>query len=307
MTEQPVVSVVIPAHNAAATIGRAIASVLDQDYPAIEVVVVDDCSADGTAEEAKRAGGDRVRVVTPEVNLGAAGARNLGVRSAQGRYVAFLDADDAWRPRKLARQVALAEADAAVTLVHCNGEHVDPSGAVRDRVFDDEPAQGAEAWRAMLRSAAVHTSCVLARRDLVLELGGFDTGLVVAEDQDLWIRLALRGRVAVVPDILVTIHVTPGSLMAREEKRHAGFLLPMIERHVAAQRDRLSKAEVAAILRQRYLACGRNAYAAGAVGEGLRLLLGAAAHGASLLSLAPFLIKASPPARWCKRVLLGRT
>jgi glycosyltransferase involved in cell wall biosynthesis len=102
MNDRPLVSVVIPAFNAEAFVAEAIESVLAQDYDPIEVIVVDDGSADGTAAVAS---GYPVRVITQE-NGGQAAARNAGVAAAKGTFVSFLDSDDLWLPSKLSTEVA---------------------------------------------------------------------------------------------------------------------------------------------------------------------------------------------------------
>lgn len=94
------VSVVIPAYNASRFIGAAVASVLDQTYKDVEIVVVDDCSTDGTLLELGKFR-DRVRIVRHETNQGAAAARNTGLKVSRGGIVAFLDGDDLWAPGKL--------------------------------------------------------------------------------------------------------------------------------------------------------------------------------------------------------------
>ena len=111
------VSVIMPAWNAAATIGRSIDSVLSQDHADLELVVVDDGSTDATAElVARRAATDaRVRLLR-QANAGVAAARNAGMAAASGRYLAFLDSDDWWYPGKLRRQLAcMRDTGAAVS------------------------------------------------------------------------------------------------------------------------------------------------------------------------------------------------
>ncbi|MHA1113492.1 MAG: glycosyltransferase family 2 protein, partial [Alphaproteobacteria bacterium] len=263
--EIPRVSVVMPAFNAAATLERAITSALAQAPVAVEVIVVDDRSTDGTPEIAARWAAKGVRLIENARNLGASESRNVAIRAARGDMIAFLDADDEWRPGKLAAQLALAEGDPARTLIHCDGAYVGPDGREFDRVYNHAPpVDGPEAWRALIRYCFIHTSCVMAPRAVLLELGGFDAKLVVAEDQDLWIRLALEGAVAHLPEILTTIHDMPGSLMKREATRERDFVLPMIAGHIAAQRRRLSRREVRAALGARLTQIGRRAYANGA-------------------------------------------
>ena len=106
MQDGELISVVIPAYDRERSIARAIAAVLAQTYPAIEIVVVDDASTDGTAARVEAIGDPRVRLVRHAKNRGAAAARNTGVEAARGAFIAFQDSDDDWLPEKLARQAA---------------------------------------------------------------------------------------------------------------------------------------------------------------------------------------------------------
>src|SRR5690349_10342119 len=99
---QPPVSVVVPTHNRARTLGRTIESVLAQTYPSVELVIVDDGSSDDTGEVIARGWGADARVrYLKKPNGGPASARNFGFRAARGEYVALLDSDDTWHPWKL--------------------------------------------------------------------------------------------------------------------------------------------------------------------------------------------------------------
>ena len=151
-TSAPLVTAVIPTLNAADTIGRALASVVAQTYPAVEKIVVDDGSHDGT-QEIVAAWADRgVTLVAAEPGKvragGPAAARNRGVAAASGRYVAFLDADDAWRPEKTARQVARMQAEPDATLCVTDGRFIEPDGRLQRHIYTGTPpVAGRLAWR----------------------------------------------------------------------------------------------------------------------------------------------------------------
>jgi teichuronic acid biosynthesis glycosyltransferase TuaG len=116
MVDEVVVSVVMPAYNAAKYIGSSVRSVLEQTYRQLELIVIDDCSTDGTAQlvEASVGADARVKVIRLPKNRGApAGPRNVGVVVAQGKWVAFIDADDIWHPQKLASQMQVLQASGA--------------------------------------------------------------------------------------------------------------------------------------------------------------------------------------------------
>src|SRR5437868_11083365 len=124
----PLVSIVIPAYNAAATIRRAVDSALAQTYHPIEVIVIDDCSQDATSEIMSTYADERIRFLRLPYNHGAGGALNPGIAIAKGEYIAFLDADDEWLPEKLAIQIPVLERNPRATMVNCGCRHVDLSG-----------------------------------------------------------------------------------------------------------------------------------------------------------------------------------
>jgi len=101
----PTVSIVLPTYERETLIGRSIRSVIDQTYDDFELIVVDDGSADATAEEVARCGDRRTSYIRLDENRGAAAARNVGIRHAVGRFIAFQDSDDEWVPTKLERHM----------------------------------------------------------------------------------------------------------------------------------------------------------------------------------------------------------
>ena len=119
-TTAPSVTVLIPAFNAAATIRRALDSVLAQTYGDYEIIVIDDASSDATAEIVATQYTDQVRLLRLPRNLGESGAMNTGIAVAKGRWIAFLDADDEWLPEKLVRQIAVMESNPNAVLA-CSG------------------------------------------------------------------------------------------------------------------------------------------------------------------------------------------
>ena len=253
------VSVIIPARNAEATIGRAIASALAQTAPPLEIIVIDDASGDGTAARAEACGDERLRCIRLSARRGAAAARNEGVAAARGELIAFLDADDSWDATKTERQVALMAAHPAMTFCACRARHVAEDGSAIGPIHGGVPvATGREAWRSLLARNFVATPCVMARREAVLAAGGFDPSLPVAEDQDLWIRLALAGEVGFVDAELVTVQDRPGSLSREYASQTAAVTLAMVLGHIERQRARLSRAERRAALGARYTQNGRR-------------------------------------------------
>ena len=210
MTDAPRVSVVIPAYNAAWCVGRAIDSVLAQTFRDFELIVVDDGSTDGTAAVLARYD-DALRIVS-KPNGGMSSARNAGIRAATGDYVAFLDADDRWMPEKLARQVALLDAQPELAFCAAVATFEDPDGlTVGEWRGYAGPRAGVSEVFANHGAVAGGASAVVARRGLVFRLGGFDETLAGAEDTDMWIRLACHGGFACIDEPLAVVLRRPGS------------------------------------------------------------------------------------------------
>ena len=302
------VSVIIPAKNAAATIRRAIRSVIEQDYAPIEVIVVDDGSSDDTAAIVGEYAASGVRLIRQADSQGAGQARNVGVAAAQGDIVAFQDADDEWLPGKLRRQVQLLLADERMVFVACGARLIGVDGQDRGPLYDsDIPQAGDEAWRGLLARNTIGTPCVVAWRHVLTELGGFNPGLPVGEDQDLWIRLSLRGRLGYLDEPLVRVHATPRSLSGVGSqlgvRQQMQVTIPMIRRHIEQQHGRLSRREIRHILGQRLCRVGRSAYSYQLYAVGLPMVLEAMFMGYRPMENLVFLMVASPPARWLKRQL----
>jgi glycosyltransferase involved in cell wall biosynthesis len=307
----PLISVIIPAFNAAATILPALASVRAQTYGLLEILVVDDCSTDGTADRVDRAMVDepRLRLIRHERNQGPSAARNTGLWAAAGRYCAFLDADDDWLPDKIERQVAALVANPRAVLCCCNAVWM-RDGVAEGTVYDGCVIEnGADAWKGMLEDVYVGTPCAVVDTAAARRLGGFDVALRVGEDQDLWLRLAFAGEVVALPDVLVHYRRSAGSYMERNRDRSVTDWLPRLEVHVEARRPALTVAEYDRILRRINERMGRNLYRDGRWRAAAPLLLKAIRHGASPFAIAYFLLRASPAARavtpFAKR-LLGR-
>jgi glycosyltransferase involved in cell wall biosynthesis len=197
------VSVVIPAYNRPEMTARAVRSALGQrPYPPAEVVVVDDCSTDGTGDAARQAG---ARVIRHEVNQGEGGARNTAFREAAEPWVALLDSDDEWLPGHLAalwphreRHVILGSTAVATSA------DAPPRLWGRERNTPDALSSPADVLRT---GNALVASSVLVRRDVVLAVGGFRTDLRIGADLDLWLRVLEHGAGYVSPAVTVRYHL----------------------------------------------------------------------------------------------------
>jgi len=196
------VSVVIPTYNYGRYIAEAIDSALAQTYAPLEIIVVDDGSTDDT-RAVLAPYGDKIRTICQQ-NAGVAAARNTGIAAARGEYIAFLDSDDLWHPRKLELQMARFDADPSLGLVHCGVEIFDSDGRTTGTI---EHGLDGRIAAALLRLdeevlSAPGTSIVVPRR-VAEEVGGYDVRLAPSEDWDFCYRVAVRYPVAFVPELLV--------------------------------------------------------------------------------------------------------
>ena len=196
------ISVIIPAHNAAATIGETLDSVFAQTHAPDEVIVVDDGSADETS--AILDGYDhRLRVIR-QGQTGRAAACNRGAKEARSRLIAFLDADDVWLPGKLERQLTEC-ADAVLSYTNSTyfGEMV-----AKEIVKDDlTPQPSGDVLEALLLGNFITGSSVVVRRDVFLECGGFDESYDCVQDWPLWLRICSQHQLGYVAEPLVRYRV----------------------------------------------------------------------------------------------------
>ena len=204
------ISVIIPTYNRREHVCRAIDSVAAQTVAPEEIIVVDDGSTDDTSEAIQSRFGSSVRLISQE-NRGVSAARNRGVGEAQSEWIAFLDSDDVWLPRKIERQLeALAAFGAEFGVCFTDNLHDGLPAMQLSRfqevAFESGSRFGALSEPAKYTMAGVQpfqTSSLLTRRSLVEELGGFDEALVVGEDSDLFFRLSFKTRFCFVAEPLV--------------------------------------------------------------------------------------------------------
>jgi glycosyltransferase involved in cell wall biosynthesis len=303
----PTVCVVIPAYNSEGTLLRALDSVAAQTFPPSEILVVDDASSDATPF---LAGGYRraaVNVISMRTNVGASGARNQGVRVASANLIAFLDADDEWLPTKLEKQVQLILASQNSTFCSCGSSLISPDGLNRGDIYRGQAVTtGPEAWKALLKDNYVTTPSVLVWRRHLLALGGFDETLKIAEDQDMWIRLAERGGLSYVPETLVHVHERKSSLSGGSFDDQMTYTLPMIEHHLERFSDKLTREDRRSILGRRVQRLGQLAFSRGARDVGEQLIWRSIDLGYKPWEGLIFLLKANSVAIWLKKAIRER-
>jgi glycosyltransferase involved in cell wall biosynthesis len=222
------ISAVLPAFNAEDTIGEALRSVLSQTAPLHEVIVVDDGSKDGTAEAARTV--DSSVRVESTTNRGVSAARNRGADLATADFVAFLDADDMWRPEKLASQEPLLSAGAAMSTT--GTAVLDAAGAKIGGFLpsvdeDDQP----EALLTRFMTLGTVSSAVVDR-GLYCSIGGCSTALQQCADWDLFLRVAKRARIEPLPELL-TVRRVHESNMSHDIDRLAWESRATLDRYFA--------------------------------------------------------------------------
>jgi len=204
---EPLVSVVVPTYDRPDRVERAVASVADQTYDRIEVVVVDDCSETPVADALSRDHADafeRFEVARHDRNRGGSAARNTGIRASEGEYVALLDDDDRWVPQKLARQVELFDRR-DVGVVTTGAKVLDENGQLLRRYrHDDLPDDPVALTKRLLcRNVVGSCSAVVVDREVVDAVGGFDERFPSWQDLEWYVRLSRHCRFGAVPDPLL--------------------------------------------------------------------------------------------------------
>ena len=222
MTDFAAVGVVIPAYNAADTIERALRSIAVQTVRPAQVIVVDDGSSDGTKAAALACQdfmeGIELLVIWQE-NAGAGSARNRGVAEVDQPYVAFLDADDEWLPKKLERSMAVLEEGAFDLVAHDFLAYQDGSDQLVEasKYFTrtDEPLTE------LYIRGYIPSITVVVRRDLINQVSGFDVALPNAQDFDLWLAMLLQPgvRFVVFDEPLARYRQGPTGIMSHTERR----------------------------------------------------------------------------------------
>lgn len=203
------VAAIIPAYNSAHWLHESIGSILQQTYPVTEIIVVDDGSQDNTREVVESYG-DAVRYYW-RPNGGLSAARNTGVAQTASPWIAFLDADDRWTPRKIELQVQALDANPRAVLCYTRLELVSPDGS---RIVGDLTPPD-RLWPALRYANQITPSTVIMRRDAFDHAGGFDEKLRACEDWDLWVRLGPESKMVAVDEPVTLYRFTPNSLSTK--------------------------------------------------------------------------------------------
>lgn len=196
----PKVTVIIPTYNAIEYLPDAVKSALGQTFVDVEVVIINDGSSDHTEEWIQQQTDARITLIS-QANQGKSAARNTGILRAQGDYLAFLDADDYWEPTKLAKQVAYLDEHPQVGLIYTWTALADETGQPTGRIIS--PHAEGNVWKQLLQDNILTCgSTPMVRRECFQTVGLFADNLPLAQDWDMWIRIAAEYPFAVIKEPL---------------------------------------------------------------------------------------------------------
>ena len=243
---RPRVSVVVPTYQRADVLDRAIRSVRAQTFEDWELIVVDDNGEGSPHRDAVRdvvydyRSDARLRSVEHPTNAGGAAARNTGIRASRGRFVAFLDDDDEWKPAKLARQLErFDEGDERLGLVYTAVQVVDDVGG---KAYVERPGHEPGLARRLLGKNVIGTtSSVLCTRRALVDVGGFDDSLPAYQDHDLYLRMAHAYAFAYVDAPLVVRHIHAGERITKNLSSTIEASERVLERHRVSMSDEPTK------------------------------------------------------------------
>lgn len=212
----PTVSIIIPTYNRGHVLSRAIQSVLNQTYQDFELIIVDDGSTDHTEKLVKSFASEKIRYIRHAANKGPSAARNTGIRSAKGNYIAFQDSDDEWMPDKLEKQIkAFEKAPPEVAIVYTgchiianNKKQYSPSATIT-------PKDG-DLFSSFLKHSFLRQQQTLVKRECFEKAGMFDERFPPAEDRELFLRMSKYYQFKYINEPLVIIYPQPDSLSANE-------------------------------------------------------------------------------------------
>lgn len=251
----PKVSIVVPVYNRENTVICALKSVLAQEVEDIEVVVVDDCSSDGTRDSVLSLHDGRVKYYQLEKNRGAAYARNFGVEVSSAPVVAFHDSDDVWRPGKLSAQLSILDSSATEICISRFERHGYPKNET-PIIPGPDISQGWIGLDTILFGGIVGMPTVVAKRDF-LRACPFDGSLRWCEDYEWSIRAASLGSIYLLDDVTVDVYLQPNSVtIVNDDKK-----LPFYEKLLGDDFDICSK-------NRDFLASAYSGYAKGLISCG---------------------------------------
>ena len=207
----PLVSIILPTYNCAAFLSHSIGTILSQTYNSYEIIVIDDGSTDNT-KEVLYPFMQRIKYIRSEQNKGLPTARNIGILPAQGKYIAFIDADDLWLPEKLQTDIEYFETHPEVSMVYSKHINIDEKGDDLGGNTKKQLPSGNIFTQLFSEQNFIITSSVVVRKEVFETTGLFDEQLFNCQDWDMWLRIAFHFKVAGINKPLVKYRHNPHSL-----------------------------------------------------------------------------------------------
>jgi glycosyltransferase involved in cell wall biosynthesis len=250
----PKVSVILPVYNRMGLVERAVRSVLNQTYPELELIVIDDASTDNTKETLKHILDERIKIIQHKENLGAAAARNTGMKVARGEYIAFQDSDDVWLPEKLERQMAVfGNSTKEIGAVYVGLWRVnlaggqDPLQKLGDSKtyipYDWASNKEGDIHKELLKRNFIPLPSVIIRKECLEKAGVFDKNLPMLQDWEFFIRLSSYYKFKYIDQPLVLSFFTPESISTAPEAYVKALELIITKHFEEFRKDRRMVAE----------------------------------------------------------------
>jgi len=198
------VSVIIPTHNRTDMLKRAVKSVLNQTFKNFELIIVDDASEETTKKVVKKFKDKRIRYIYKiREPHNSSSTRNEGIKVARGEFIAFLDDDDEWLPKKLEKQIEFFKKNPEVVLVHTEKYTVKDNKLIAKKSANLSGRVNLKDFA----SSGVTPSTAMIKKRCIKECGLFDENLDCAGDREFWIRISKCGKIGVCPEYLVKYHL----------------------------------------------------------------------------------------------------
>lgn len=232
------ISVVIPAYNRRDTILRAVNSALNQTYPVLEVIVVDDCSTDGTAEIVEKLCESRIRVLHNSRNFGACKSRNIGIEAASGEFIALLDSDDEWMLDKMERQMSALELSGA-DVCSCRFVKIYDEAANSETGVDEilpKCSAGFLTRDCLVKESRVSTQTIIASKK-VFDRYMFDDNIKRLQDYEWTIRASKEFSFYLLDDALVNVFLQDDSITNGGLKKLSDAFEVILNKHCASLVD----------------------------------------------------------------------
>ena len=219
----PLVSIIIPTYNRAAIVTNAIKSVLEQTYQNFEILVVDDGSIDATQSTLAKIKDKRVKLISAS-HGGAAAARNIGLKTAQGEYIGFCDSDDLWIASKLELQINYFKQNPDVDLVF--GDVVSLRGKKIETAsyFGERKPHAGHVFNQLLQYNFIPNVSVLVRKSCLDQIGYFNEELKTSEDYELWLRFCLHYKVSYISEMVVQVLRHDGNITMDDQTTYSNHL-----------------------------------------------------------------------------------